>query len=184
MPQGQKNGQCQPLHPVHELLPLLPRLPALHQKTFHVPLLCATPYSCGPSLPGPHLPQGRRLQAHVKLVSTSLPHSPNCGDDYDAVSPECRARPVPPPQPEAPLSPASDPSSSSCDSWEDLEMEDDGCPALATPQAIATSAVYLSTPKPSCRRSVAPTGAAQPVPTGQAAPPVMPSDPRIHPGNE
>ena len=54
----------------------------------------------------PTCPKG----GHEKPVSgccpTSPPHCPNCGCDHDAFSLECRARPVPPPRPEAsPLSP-------------------------------------------------------------------------------
>jgi len=65
-----------------------------------------------------------------------------------------------------------------------MDMEDDGCQALSTPEATAAPAVDLPSPKPPHHPSGGPTGAAQPAPTGQAAPPVTPADTHVRLRNE
>jgi len=107
------------------------------------------------------------------------PHCPNCGDDHDAFSRECRARLVPPPQLEAPPPSNEELSDAFSDSEEAMDVGDDGHPAPSTPEASSTQNINLSTPRPlqQTRDAPAPPSGSQPAPTGQGRPPVTPSKP-------
>jgi len=127
----------------------------------------------------PTCPKGGDSKAVSNCSPTSPPHCLNCGDGHDAFYKECRARPVPPPQPEA--SPPSDEelSDASSDREEAMDVGDEGRQAPSTPKAPAAQTVDLSTPRPPLRQSdalAAPSGP-QPAPTGQVPLPVTPAKP-------
>jgi len=96
----------------------------------------------------PTCPKGGDSRAIPDCCPTSPPHYPNCGEDHDAFSKECRARPIPPPQPEA--TPPSDEELSdlSADSEEAMDVGDDGQQAPSTAKAHPTQIVDLSTARP------------------------------------
>jgi len=96
----------------------------------------------------PTCPKGGNSKAVSGCCPTSPPHSPNCGDDHDAFSRECRARPVPPPQPEAPPPSDEELSDASSDSEEALDVGNDGHPGPSTPEAPSAQTIDLSTPRP------------------------------------
>jgi len=145
-------------------------------------------------MPEPHLPKGRPLQGCPGLLPhLPPPHCPNRGDDHDAFSKECRARPVAPPQPEAPPPPDEELSDAFSDSEEAMDLGDDGQQVPSTPKAPPTQTVDLSTPRPlSHSRNDHPPpprggGAAPPGPggpTGPGLPPATPLNPRVRPGND
>jgi len=94
----------------------------------------------------PTCPKGGDSKAVSGCCATSPPHCPHCGDDHDAVSRECRARPVPPPQPEARPPSDEELSDASSDSEEAMDVGDDGRPAPPTPEAPSAQTIDLSTP--------------------------------------
>ena len=133
----------------------------------------------------PTCPKGGHERPVSGCCPTSPPHCPNWGCDHDAFSRECRARPVPPPQPEA--LPLSSPRPSSPLQGEDaMDMAADGHQAPSTPKAPATSndAVDLTTPRQPPRRPAAPSDGEPSAPTGGPVQPVTPSNMRGRPGNE
>jgi len=83
----------------------------------------------------PTCPKGGDSKAFSRCCRTFPPHCPNCGDDHDAFSRECRARPVPPPQPKAPPPSVEELSDASSDSEEGMDVGDDGRPVPTTPEA-------------------------------------------------
>jgi len=92
--------------------------------------------------------KGGDTKAVSGCCPTSPPHCPNCGDDHDAFSRECKARPVPPPQPEAPPPSDKELSNASSDSVEAIDVGDDSHPAPTTPDAHSALPIDLSTPRP------------------------------------
>ena len=127
----------------------------------------------------PTCPKGGNSQPILGCCPTSPPQCPNCGYDHDAFSRECRARPTPPPRPEAP---ASNLDESGSDGEEDLEMEDDGGKAPSTPKTNTAQAVNLTTPRP--LRHAATSTSEAPQPMGGPAPPDSNTSRRVRPGNE
>jgi len=127
----------------------------------------------------PTCPKGGDSKAVSGCCPTSPPHCPNCGDDHDAFSRECKARPVPPPQPEAPPPSDEELSDASSDSEEAMDVGDDSRPAPTTPDARSARPIDLSTPKPTqrTRDAPAPPSGPQPAPTGGGLPPVTPPNP-------
>jgi len=131
------------------------------------------------SCQNPTCPNGGDTKAISGCRPTSPPHCPNCGDDHDAFSRACKARPVPPPQPEAPHLPTKKLSDATSDSEEAMDMGDDGCPAPTTPDAPSALPIDLSTPRPlqQSRDAPAPPSGSQPAPTGRGLLPVTGSKP-------
>jgi len=126
----------------------------------------------------PTCPKGGDSKAVPDCCPTSPSHCPNCGDDHDAFYKECRARPVPPPQPEAAPSSDEELSDAFSDSEEAMDVVDDGHQAPSTPKAPTTQTVDLSTPRPPLRpRALALPSGSQPAPTGQVPLPVTPAKP-------
>jgi len=103
------------------------------------------------------MPQGRQHQGCLRLPPHLPPHCPNCGDDHDASFRECRARPIPPPQPEVPPPSDEERSDAPSDSEEAMDMGDDGRPVPFTPKAPSTQTIHLSTPRPLQQSRDAPT---------------------------
>jgi len=133
---------------MHQLLSVRTRLCPMHPETRHQSLLCASSYSLGSQMPKPHLPHRRDSKAVSGCCPTSTPDCPNCGDDHDAFSRECRARPIPPPQREA-LPPSEEELSDAySDSEEAMDVGDDGHPSPSTPKAPPAQTIDLSTPRP------------------------------------
>jgi len=127
----------------------------------------------------PTCPKGGDTKAVSGCCPTSPPHSPNCGDNHEAFSTECKARPVPPPQHEAPPPSDKELSDVSSDSKEAMDVGHDGRPAPTTPGAPPAPSIDLSTPRPlqQSRDAPAPPSGSQPAPTGRGLPPVTPSKP-------
>ena len=86
----------------------------------------------------PTCPKGGDTKAVSGWCPTSRPHCLNCSDDNDAFSRECKARPVTPPQPEAPPPCDEELSDASSDTEEGMDVADDGRPAPHTPNAPST----------------------------------------------
>jgi len=110
---------------------------------------------------------------------TSRPHCPKCGDNRDAFFRDCKARPVPPPQPEAPPPSNKELSDTSSDSAEGMDVGNNGHPAPTTPNAPPTHHIDLSTPRhlQRSRDAPAPPSRSQPAPTDLSFLPVTPSKP-------
>jgi len=127
----------------------------------------------------PTCPKGSETKAVSGCCPTSPPHCPNCGDDHDAFSSQCKARPAPPPQPEAPPPSAEELSDASSDSEEAMDVGDDRRLVPSTPDAQSAHPIDLSTPRPLLqpRAAPAPLSGSQPAPTGRGLPPVTPSKP-------
>jgi len=127
----------------------------------------------------PTCPKGGDTKAVSGCCPTSPPHCPNSGADHDAFSRECKARPVPPPQPEAPPPADKELYNTSSNSEEAMDVGDDGRPAPTAPGAPPTLSIDLSTPRPlqQSRDARAPHSGSQPAPTGRGLPPVTPSKP-------
>ena len=127
----------------------------------------------------PTCPKGGDIKAVSGCCPTSPPHCPNCGDDHAAFSRECKARPVSPPQPEAP--PPSDPelSDASCHSEEVMDVGDDGSPAPTPPNTPSALPIDITTPRAlqQSQDTPAPPSGSQPPPTGRGLPPVTLSKP-------
>jgi len=126
----------------------------------------------------PTCPKGGDSKAVSGCCPTSPPHCPNCGDDHDAFFKECGARPIPPPQPEAPPPSDEEVSDASSDSEEAMDVGDDGRPAPTTPEAPSTQTIDLSTPRPPRQTSntFAPPSGPKPAPSGQVPLPLTPSN--------
>ena len=171
---------------MHQLLSVRTRLCPMHPETRHQSLLCASSYSLGSQMPKPHLPHRRDSKAVSGCCPTSTPDCPNCGDDHDAFSRECKARPVPPPQPKAPPPSDEELSDASSDSEEAMDVGDDGRPAPTAPDAPSTRPIDLSTPRPpqQPRDAPAPPSRSQPAPTGRGLLPVTPLIHRAPPGTD
>jgi len=127
----------------------------------------------------PTCPKGGDTKAVSGCCPTFPPHCPNCGDDHDACSRECKARPGPPPQPEAPPPSDEELSDASSDSAEAMDVGNDGRPAPTTPDALSALPIDLSTPRPlqQSRDTPALPSGSQPALTGRGLPPVTPSNP-------
>jgi len=127
----------------------------------------------------PPAPRAATPRPSLAAALPPPPHYPNCGDDHDAFSRACRARPVPPPQPEAAAPSNKELSDASSDSEEAMDSSDDGRPAPSTPQAPPAQTIDLSTPRPIRRskKALAPPSGSLPAPTGLGLPPVTPSKP-------
>jgi len=127
----------------------------------------------------PTCPKGGDTKAVSGCCPTSPPHCPNCGDDHDAFSRECKARPVPPPQPEAPPPSDEELSDTFSDSEEAMDVGNDGRPAPSTPDALSALPIDLSTPGPlqQSRDAPAPPSESHPAPTGRGLPAITPSKP-------
>jgi len=127
----------------------------------------------------PTCPKGRDTKAISGWCPTSPPHCPNCGNDHDAFPRECKARPVPPPQPEAPPPSDEELSDASSVSEETMDVGDDGRPAPTTPDAPSALPINLSTPRPLQQSQDAPAtpSGSQPAPTGRGLSPVTPFKP-------
>jgi len=127
----------------------------------------------------PTCPKGGDSKAVSGCCPHSSPHCPNSGEDHDAFSRECRTRPIPRPQPEAPPSSDEELPDTSSDSEEALDVGDDRHPAPSSPKAPSTQTIDLATPRPLQQSGDAPappTGS-QPARTGQGPPEVTPSKP-------
>jgi len=127
----------------------------------------------------PTCPKCGDTKAVSSCCPTSPPHCPNCSDDHDAFSRDCKARPVPPPQPEAPPPSDEELSDASSDGEEAMDVGYDCRPAPTTPNAQSAHPTDLSTPRPRLqpRDAPAPPTGSQPAPTGRGLPPVTPSNP-------
>jgi len=127
----------------------------------------------------PTCPKGGDTKAVSGSWPTSPPHCLNCGDDHGAFSRECKARPVPPLQPEAPPPSDEELSDASTDSEQAMDVGDDGRPAPPTPDAPSTRPIDLSTPRPLQQSRVAPVrpSGSQPARTGRGLPPGISSNP-------
>jgi len=87
--------------------------------------------------------KGGDTKAVSGCCPTSPPHCPNCSDDHDAFFRQCRARPIPLPQPEAPPPSDEEVSDAFSDSEEAMDVGDDSCPAPTIPKAPSTQAIEL-----------------------------------------
>jgi len=110
----------------------------------------------------PTCPKGGDTKAVSGCCPTSPPHCPNCGDDHDTFSRECKARLVPPPQPEAPPPSDEELSDASSKSEEAMDVGDDGRPTPTTPDASTALPIDLSTPGPLQQSGDAPAPPAGP----------------------
>ena len=121
-------------------------------------------------------PKGSNTMAVPGGCPTSTPHFPNSDNDPNAFSGECRARPMPPPRPEAPPPSDDELSDASSDSEEAMDVGDDGRPAPSTPESLPNQSIDRSTPRPHQSRD-APTlrSGSQAAPTGRGLPLVTPS---------
>jgi len=95
----------------------------------------------------PTCPKGGDSKAVSGCYLTSPPYCPNCGDDQDAFSRECRARSIPPPQPEAPAPSDEELSEASSDSEDAMDVGDND-PAPSTAEAPVAQTIDLCTPRP------------------------------------
>jgi len=127
----------------------------------------------------PTCPKGGDSKAISGCCPTFRPPCPNCGDEHDAFSRPCRARPVPPPGPETPAPSGEELSDASSDSEEAMDVGDHACPAPSTPEAPPAHTVDLSTSRPvhQSKDTHAPPSGSQPAPTGQGLPPLTPYKP-------
>ena len=92
----------------------------------------------------PPCPKGGDSKAVSSCCPTSPRHCPNCGDNHDVFFRECRARPIPPPQPEAPPPSDNELSDASSESEEAMDVGDKGPPALSAPEAPPAQTIDLS----------------------------------------
>jgi len=134
----------------------------------------------------PTCPTGGNSKVVSRCCTTSAPHCPNCRDDHDAFSRECTARPLPRPQPQAPLGCDQEESDPCSMSKHTMEVGDDGRPAPATPEGPSAQSIDLSTPRPihNSRDADGPPSGSRLAPTGQAPPPVTPPSPQVRPRDD
>jgi len=134
---GHASPQCAQKHPT------CPHCALHHTRSAHT---CQNP-TC---------PKGGDTKAVSGRCPTSPPYCLNCSHDHDAFSRECGARPIPPPQHEAPPPSDEELSDASSDSQEAMDVGDNARPAPTTPEAPSTQIIELSTPRPLQRSRDAP----------------------------
>ena len=133
----------------------------------------------------PTCPKGGHEKPLSGCCPTSPTHCRNCGYDHDAYSRGCRARPVPPPRPEA-VSLPSTRRPCPLQGEDAMDMAADGHQAPSTPKAPAapSDAVDLTTPHQPPRRPTAPTDGVPSTPTGGTVQPVTPSNSWVCPDHD
>ena len=149
-------------------------------------LYCALHHTClAYRWQNPTCPQGGHERPVSGCCPTSPLHCPNCACDHDAFSKKCRARPVPPPRPEAQSLPSTRPSSP-LQGEDAMDMAADGHQAPSTPKAPAATsdAVDLTTPRQPPRRPTEFINGKPSAPTGGSVQPVTPSNSRARPGHD
>jgi len=155
---GHTHARCTQKHPT------CPYCPLHHTRT---------PQSCQ----NPTCPKGGETKPISGCCPSSPPQCPNCGDDHNAFSRECKARPVPPPQPQVPGPCDEELSDAASDSEEAMDLGDAGHPTPATSGIPSTQTIDLSTPRPpqQTRDAPAPPCGSQPALTDRGLRPVTPS---------